>query len=69
MTTAVKTAIDSKITALGFAGCLNFLIETQLNPAATTALTEANYRRVIRGELAAENWNDLNDLFLNWTVA
>ncbi len=68
MTNEMKKAIDSKITELGFNGCLNFLAETQLNPDATLILNEANYRRIIRSELAAENWADLNELFLNWAA-
>ena len=69
MTTTIKTAIDNKINQLGFSGCLNFLAETQLNPCATLVLNNTNYRRVIRSELAAENWDDLTQLFLNWEVA
>lgn len=69
MTNEIKKAIDNKITKLGFNGCLNFLIETQLNPNATLKLTETNYRRIIRSELVAEKWSDLNKLFLNWQVA
>ena len=68
MTHEIKKAIDNKITELGFNGCLNFLTATQLNPYATLKLTEANYRRIIRSELAAENWADLTDLFLNWAA-
>ena len=68
MTNEIKKAIDNKITELGFIGCLNFLIETQLNPYVTLNLTETNYRRIIRSELAAENWSDLNELSLNWAA-
>ena len=69
MNNTIKIAIDNKITELGFTGCLDFLIKTMLNPYASDKLNKDNYRRIIRSELAAENWDDLNELFLNWTVA
>lgn len=68
MTKEIKAAIDDKITTLGFYGCLDFLIKTQIDVYATANINENNYRRVIRSELAAENWDDLNELFLNWKL-
>lgn len=69
MTKEIKMAIDDKITVLGFYGCLDFLIKTQINVYATDNINENNYRSIIRSELAAENWTDLNELFLNWQLA
>lgn len=68
MTKEIKTAIDDKITTLGFYGCLDFLIKTQINVYATDNINENNYRSITRSELAAENWADLNELFLNWQL-
>lgn len=68
MTAKMKTAIDNKITELGVTGCLNFLYETAINPAADWSRCR-NIRRAIRSELAAENWDELTRLFLNWKAA
>lgn len=65
MTNSIKIAIDNKITELGYTGCKNFFIETNIY-ATLGGLFEKDYRRAIRSELAAENWDDLTELFLNW---
>lgn len=65
MTATIKTAIDSKITALGRKGCKNFIMETGYY-TEVGGLFEKDYRRAVRSVLAAENWEDLTELFLNW---
>lgn len=65
MTTTTKTAIDSKITALGRKGCKNFLMETGYY-TEIGGLFDKDFRRAIRSILTAENWEDLTSLFLNW---
>ena len=65
MTATIKTAIDSKITALGNKGCKNFIMETGYY-TEVGGLFEKDYRRAVRSVLAAENWEDLTELFLNW---
>lgn len=65
MTATVKSAIDNKITELGREGCKRFLMETN-QYWEVSGLFHKDYRRAIRSLLAAENWDDLNDLFLNW---
>lgn len=68
MTTTIKTAIDSKINSLGRKGCKNFLMETGYY-VEVGGLFEKDYRRAVRSVLAAENWEDLNQLFLGWQAA
>ena len=68
MTTTIKTAIDSKINSLGRKGCKNFLMETGYY-VEVGGLFEKDYRRAVRSVLAAENWQDLNQLFLGWQAA
>lgn len=65
MTATVKSAIDNKITQLGRSGCRRFLMETG-QYVEVGGLFEKDYRRAIRSLLAAENWDDLTDLFLGW---
>lgn len=65
MTIEIAKAIDNKITELGNEGCRKFLWWTNLNPAADWA-TCKNMHRAIRSELAAEDWDDLNELFLTF---
>lgn len=65
MTTTIKTAIDSKITALGREGCKSFIMETGYY-AEIGGLFEKDYRRAVRSILASENWDDLTNLFLGW---
>lgn len=65
MTATVKTAIDNKITALGRKGCLNFIMETGYY-TEVGGLFKKDFRRAVRSILAAENWEDLTDLFLGW---
>ena len=68
MTNTIKTDIDNKITELGYAGCKNFFMETNIY-ATLGGLFEKDYRRAVRSELAAENWDGLTQLFLDWKVA
>ena len=66
MTIETKIAIDNKITELGFKGCLDFFIKTQLDPFVTAKLTSLNFRHITRSHLAGNDWDDLTELFLNW---
>ena len=65
MTSAIKIAIDSKITELGRKGCKNFIMETGYYPEIG-GLFDKDYRRAVRSGLAAEHWEDLTNLFLDW---
>lgn len=68
MTATIKTAIDNKINQLGKSGCKDFFIQTGIY-ATLGGLFEKDYRRAVRSELAAENWDDLTQLFLGWEAA
>lgn len=61
MTATVKTAIDNKINQLGERKCRKFLEAVE-----PTMAYAKDYRRAVRSELAAENWEDLTNLFLSW---
>lgn len=68
MTLTARTAIDNKITELGKEGCINFLQETERYPDIDWNNCK-DIRRIIRGELAAEDWDEYTNLFLNWQIA
>lgn len=67
MTNTIKTAIDNKITELGYYGCRDFFIQTNIY-ATMGRFLEKDYRRAVRSLLAGENWDDLTQLFLDWKV-
>lgn len=65
MTHETAIAIDNKIKELGFNGCRKFWYEINYAPGMNKFF-ERNYVRCLHSLFAGEDWDDLNNLFLNF---
>ena len=57
----MKNKIDAKIYELGEKGCRKFLEEVE-----PTMPYAKDWVKAVISELVSENWDELNELFLNW---
>ena len=68
MTRETAIAIDNKIKLLGKSGCREWWYNINYAPGMNK-LFERDHIKAIHSLLAGEDWDDLNNLFINYTPA